>query len=950
MVYAPLLAEVPARLGGDVAGSLAALPFAASPLIDARVTPHRSIAVFLLAVASLTIRLPADAAPALTESYDGPTPSWRLPENPGAARIITQQRVRIDREEAPAGVEHVRFACPAGYSGVFLHLLGKAPVLAEWNAQVSFRGGRPGAQLAARVVFPQKAEAVGANKEPLYSIVRGAERYEEPGAWQTLSIDDLPRLVKRQARMLRAQGRHPSLDEKGAYVDCVALIVPGGSTGAEFWTDELVVEGVLVDEDDDKADQTDDAPEEHSVLNPESQTSQQSSLAVEPFSPAHGFRNGGSAFFPVVAWWQGEPFKTLHDLGFNTVALPQRPTAEQLTEARDLGLRIVCPPPSEPSAPRESASEATLQQALDTILAWRLSGSDELTLDAAQPLVARLRSHASWAARPLLVAPGRDFAPWSRLADGLVLPSGVSPFVGDRFAEAASQARPGTPLIARITLTHARRAQDQLRALAPTGKASAWRDPNQIEAAVWAAIAAGAEGLWFESSEPLAGAGIREQHATATVGLINLQVALVEPWLVAGERIGSIAGPGAADQATLFRRGRTKLVLFTAPPEPQRDAATQREGASPTFQRGPPGLVLPSISETAFAYTMSPAGLTRIPLERELGGMAIDPAAIEVGTPVLLTDDSVAVRNLGRRIASSARRAVTLQQSLAEAEMRAWRSVMSGGPDGTGQASSPVTAAVTRWISRSKAAQAAGDLPTAYNAAVSARSLLRRAEVEFDRKLNPSEQLLSSPLARQPATWVDEFRLRELLRALPRSGNLLAGGDFENLEVLRKTGWRHAQTADGGGDVSISARDPKHGARCLTLHGSGKRASAPSWIVSPATPLRAGQLVEVTGWARFQAEGEAAGSLAIVDSLGGEELAISVPPGEGWRPFRMIRRPAERTSLQLTFAVIGAGEASVDAVMIRPVLLEASPRSPLEPSLSETARGGRPQPRSDQLK
>jgi hypothetical protein len=90
------------------------------------------------------------------------------------------------------------------------------------------------------------------------------------------------------------------------------------------------------------------------------------------------------------------------------------------------------------------------------------------------------------------------------------------------------------------------------------------------------------------------------------------------------------------------------------------------------------------------------------------------------------------------------------------------------------------------------------------------------------------------------------------------------------------------------------------------------------WIVSPAVPVDAGNLLEITGWVRVDRPfGRDDGGLAILDTLGGPELSLVVQESSGWQPFRILRAAPKAAELRLTFAVTGTGSAKVDAVMVR---------------------------------
>lgn len=839
----------------------------------------------------------AIGAPGLVELFEGPTASWQQPADPGGTRIVAQQRVRVARHEESAGAERIRFQCQTGYSGVFLYPIGQAPVLEDFRLSLDYLGDRAGTRLAVRVVFPRAR--MPDRDEPLTCIVRGEARYESPGQWSTLEVAQLPRLVKRHVRLLRTEHQLATLDEREAYVDSIALIVPGGPQGAEFLIERLTLDGVVspdVSVRNGAMRNNDAPPGERSLLGKPRDTDSEVT-PVDIRLTSSGFREGPTPFFPRVCSSHGEAFETLAKLGFNTVGQTKVPLDEDHSQAAKHRLRLIAPPPT---------SEITNRH-LQTSLAWIIPEAiDEMAIDTVRPQMERIREAPSLASRPLLAAPVHGFASWSRLTDGLVLDAGGAELAGvDVFATAQTQALPGRPNLARIRLDYSAETRSQLQAFAPVGKARRWRSADAIEPAVWRAVAAGAKGIWLDSDSPLGGPGEHDQSISAVVELLNLKLSLVEPWLVGGEPAGQVLGRDRKPVASIFQRGRTRLVVGH-----RRETARQE-------------IVIPGVSETALAYRVTPAGVAPLKRRRTLGGVSVEAPALGPGSFVLLTDDRRAARDIHARLARTARRAINLQQEILLDELAEFELALAGAQPSVNLTG--VTPAVTRQISRAKASASSGDLLDAYLAADRGRQLLRSAEREYRQWLKPAAQLDSSPLTHLTATWSDELRLRQLLRALPRAGNLIAGGDFEELEQVRRSGWRHTQLGQATTKpmVELSPEAPAHGGSCLRITGqAGNSTSRPSaWITSPATEIAAGQLVEITGWIRLERETENHAALAIVDTLGGEELAIVVDTPGDWRPFRLLRRPVKTQDLQVKFALSGVGTASIDAVMIRPITL-----------------------------
>jgi hypothetical protein len=197
----------------------------------------------------------------------------------------------------------------------------------------------------------------------------------------------------------------------------------------------------------------------------------------------------------------------------------------------------------------------------------------------------------------------------------------------------------------------------------------------------------------------------------------------------------------------------------------------------------------------------------------------------------------------------------------------------------------------------------------------------------------------SNPLAFSEEQAADFALFQRSCLGLRGGANLLAGGDFEDVNQMTQLGWRHVQHTAPAVDthVELTATDPKHGRYCLALHVAPRAAQPQTsvielpcvWVISPAVPVDAGQMIEVTGWVRIdEALSDAGGGLQIFDSLGGPELSLVIRQTSGWQPFRLVRAVPESTELRLTLALAGLGSARLDAVMVRALAAPIARRLP----------------------
>ncbi|MCA9240796.1 MAG: hypothetical protein KDA37_11375, partial [Planctomycetales bacterium] len=635
----------------------------------------------------------------------------------------------------------------------------------------------------------------------------------------------------------------------------------------------------------------------------------------------HGFEIDNRMFYPRIVTHNGEALADLRQLGFNTVAFLERPTAELMKEAARQKLQVVCP-----CAPEEQLKSAELVQLWEPVIAWLLPAeTDEKAIDAGAAWVEQIRRTDIHLQRPVLATPSEGWLPWSRLTDGIVVvPRLISaPAMQNEVEHAVEEARrfaqPGTPLLAAVSATHSESFMRQAAAFAPAGTVTPWRTPTAVAREAELAATLGACGVWVKCDTSLADNPSRPQRARIGLSRLNVKLALLEPWLRDGVSAGRATTVGAEQTAAIFSRSRTMLLVPRI-----------ADPASPPA--APLKYIASGVSESSRAYELTPVSLRPTEIVRLAGGARI--SAGRADSLLLVTEDTRAAAEVGRRVATMAGRAASLEQAMAIAELQYAEShlsplVYSGGsrsPDAT------VLSQARREISLSKTAQSTRDLSGAYEHAVEANRILAEWGNERVAAALRSNSLESSPLANLPATIIDQQRLLGLIQPLSRGPNLLVGGNFENHQSAADSGWRHV-TRDSAGsatEVAFSDREAAIGKRSLSIKCDAETNDGSTGalvvITSPPVKLRAGELIEVTGLVRVEQVTDR-GTLTISDSLGGEELALSVDRPTAWRMFRLLRRSITEGPVTLRFAARGPITAGIDGVMVRAIELPSATKA-----------------------
>lgn len=869
----------------------------------------RLASVALLATAALPLRA-ADVV--LNEPFDGPNVSWRVAPS-SAVRVLAQLRTRAPDPTDPRTAERVVLACPAGYAARVEHEVGQLPVLDELSIEAVVRANRPGTQLAAEVVFPRSIDP--RTQQPHRTLVHG-HRYSAPGVWQTLQVDKLPLLAERQARLMNADPNQ-QVDHREAYVQRVVLVVPGGPGESLAEVDQLTARGIASgapNSGSGEASVLGTGGDEGPLLQAPGMANQQR----ESFEPLQVSRRGdtlsvaGTALVPRVAEHRGEPFELFTELGFNTVWLDKPPTEAQLRAARAAKLWVICPPP-----PSEELRDIAVDSVWQTVLAWSLGlDRDALSLDGTASQADEIRQ-IDPLQRPLLIGALDRQRRFAQLADVLV--RGRPIVVGDSFGDTESAALPllGCSPWTQLSLAWQEDARRQAELFAPRASHLGWHEPRALRCAALTAMSEGARGMVVRTPDRLGGTSPEARRLADQLQLLNRELHLVEPWLVSGKRIAGAELSNSDRTTTAWQLGRSRLVFI-----PPRQAGTTKAEA-------PIVLVVAGVPETARAHLLSPAGL--LPLEGRLvaGGYQVQLLHVDAGAWVVLTDDARSLAWAQRRIGNLAARSAQTQRDLAMAEVLELEAVESQLASPKQGVSSARLEPLKRGLQQCDQMLAGRQYSQTFHLA---GQLRHEASVEQQRleQLFAGRGFVSVPTRTELRLLPTHQALEQSLAMLPRGGNLLAGGDFEDLASTRGAGWQHANYAESQMTSSVEfVPGGYHGAASLRLTARDTARAAvlddgqPEpvvWISSPRVPVRPGSIVEITGWARVATGDAAAGRLLVVDSLGGDQLALRISATTGWQPFRLVRMAGDMRNLQLKLALTGPATADIDAVMIREVV------------------------------
>ncbi len=857
---------------------------------------------------------------------DGLQAAWR--DAGGDARYRVRQHQWIQGVlPGGRGCEWLQLEADGGSCVYFSREIGRPRVYEELVPSVWVKSDREGLQLAARIVLPRTTAA--RNGRPLATVITGPA-YSAVGGWQQLRFEGLVRRLNAQIRVLRMEFG-PQVDGREAYVDTLLLNVYGGPGVTNVWIGEVEVAGfVTVDETRHQANGADMANRSAAAG---------AAQAVEPRMPAVRMVGGelridGRPMFPRIVQRQGEPWEVLKRLGFNAVWLERLPTWEELEEARRLGLWLVCPPPhptseNSPGGPPPLPMTAIGSQ-FDGVLAWNLgSNLAPSELEATRRWADQVRVADRRDPRPLICRPTSDLHGFSGVTDLLLAdrrPLGTSLDLADYGQWLRKQlllARASTSIWATVQTQPSEALRRQLAALEPATPPPVAVAPEQMRLLAYTAIASGARGLLFLSDTPLDAPDPETRQRAAAVQLLNLELELLEPWAAAGSFITGAEGnvPEVSGTMLLTPHARLLLPIWLAP---------AAQYVAPQSATNVLSLRVPGVPEGNNAYEITPGGVQPVLHSFGAGGELVTLNEFGLTSQVLLAHDPKVIDDVRRRAESTGRLAAELQRQLAAYRLQSVQAAaVLLAPRTPIRPSAAWLQSAQRSLQTCDGQLAASDWAgAALSAERSGRALRLIERAYWEAATKELQSPVTSPAAVRFDTLPLHWRFRDRIKVSGFGPNLLAGGDFEDLNTMLRAGWQYlqrrtpnVQTAADlvpeaahsgrlGLRLKAAAEDPEHPPAVLE--------AAPLIFVTPPVPVEAGQVVCIYGWVNVPASivGNVDG-LLIIDSLSGEALADRIQRTNGWRQFAMYRVAAQSGTMSVIFALSGLGEARIDDVAIQ---------------------------------
>ena len=330
---------------------------------------------------------------------------------------------------------------------------------------------------------------------------------------------------------------------------------------------------------------------------------------------------------------------------------------------------------------------------------------------------------------------------------------------------------------------------------------------------------------------------------------------------------------------------------------------------APLAAANPLTLTLPGIPESSNIFELSAGRLQPLRHRREAGGTQVKLEEFGLTSLLFLAQDPLIIEAVTRRAAANGKRTAALERYLAAQKLDTVTRVLGqiGGRTPPQKNPGQDLDAAREDLKACDARLASGDdaMASAYarRAMMPLRKLERTAwETAMKGRDSPVAIPGTSSFTALPWHWA----LVDRTAAMRPGRNLLPGGDFENIDLMVRYGWRHFQHVTPGIQsaadlVPDAAHAGRLGLRLTVRSNTPQNPPAviempPLWVTSPAVPVQAGQIVRIHGWVNVPtAITGSVNGLLVVESLTGEEMALRLDKTTGWREFRCCgscRKPA----------------------------------------------------------
>ncbi|MEX2285700.1 MAG: hypothetical protein WD648_01345 [Planctomycetaceae bacterium] len=924
-----------------------------------------------LALACMSLAPVLGAPKEFVEGFEEPLTSWHVGFDKSQAKLLSHRR--HDHVHRPGGARSESLELDVGRQGAIVqlqHALPPAQRIDDLVLSVWVRSNRPGAVLSMRIVFPHHVDP--RTNKPLQIVVHGGA-YTTPGKWQELKCTALDRQIQEHITLLRAGLRQPNIDPRGLYVDQAILTTRAESGTVELFIDDMTFGPIVTPVE---AAPVVQAASENGETEPRSQ------LRHDRFSV------DGRDFFMLMAAYHSEPLDELKREGFNAVWIPDYQDEQLLTELSKHGLGAIATPPRAIGADGRTATMRDVgftpfSPKTSPILAWYVGTNIPVeALDELKGWCDQTQS-ADPMQRPIMA----DVAAEERIFSRHVPMLGASRHIVNttldfkQYREWLIQkqrlARPGSYFWTWIQ-TEPSSANSRWREAA--GRVPIVIEPEQIRLQVYAAFCAGSRGIGYWKWRPMNDEYPGALERRLMISQLNLEAKLLEPFLATGKpfahepfTVETPAQQKVGQRRLDFRNTRAELeegraLMRDDAIRARRDALKSKELEATVIRTNFGVLVLPvwyqqdaqyvprklaannakikveGVDETAAAWEVSTTHIRSCQSKAIPGGVEITLPFFDTTAAVIFTSNPQVINEIRDKIKQLSPESARVSVELAKAKLE--RTSLVNDELETldhGQADAPQQLARARQtLQQAEAALARQSYHEAREMSGYVLQSLRSLQsAHWDEAVETFGSPIASPYTVCFQTLPDHWRMIDRLGKSTYNvdSNLLRSGDFEDIDTMKLAKWEHAQNAvenvRADAELYPSAQQGRYCLRLIAVPQAGKDApeavtEAPVTVTTPPMPVRAGQIIHISGWVKVSTSitGNPNGAI-LYDSLLGTVGALRwYEATDRWERFVAVREVQRSGEFTITMSLTGLGVVQFDD-------LRAVPHNPAPEAIAD---------------
>jgi hypothetical protein len=861
-----------------------------------------------------------------SDSFETPQTKWSLLKTDG--RVVNTSHGKDTRVyHHGSQSEHIQLVSGLATFIHYRYITPHVKLIDEINPSLWVRASRSPIQLIAQVVLPRSINPQ--TGQPLEIMIRG-DSYTTPLHWQKLAITSIRTRLQNQIPSLRSQFG-PQVDGRQAYIKAVILNAYSTQGTLDLWIDSFHMQTPYIGLTNPVEQQTALANFQSPQTNPTS-NAQSHSNRVEIKDSV--LLVNGIPFMPRVIEHNGESLAYLHQLGFNTVALKHFPTHQQLEDAYRLNLKLIVPP----NLNGELSPTASTEPILNWNLGLHQRESTLETLQATSQLIEMLPAELT---RPTVATAAHQFKQVSRYADLVILnwqplhSSLTLEQSSNQITQAMNELRRGTPYWISIATQISPVLLQQQYSMIQSQSSTQPPQPtsfqgqttisyDQLAMVTHRSLAMGARGIHFQSFSRLDRTDKETMLRIRVLERLNRELQLIEPWISGGTSTGAVISPLEHHSIYMTKTGRTRLVwLFNRGDHEQ---IVTRPNDDELISFGVPGVPV-----TYLPYHVNYSAIHRIRTNRGSNNrITVNPTAPY--SLVVMTADPLVRDYIQRRIYANRQRILQLSYDILQLELsrvqnlRTFDSLTATSLTATSLTDTFNQATASLRSSRNVVATNQWDV--AYQHLTAAENSLRKIRFQVWEALNQYDHnLVSNPLSLHTSTFVESAWTTLRLQQSTWSPNLLPGSSMEDLNQMRRGGWKHHRDPNHSVKslVEITSNNPLEGNRCLRIQAwqdpsiaASSLLSAPVWISSPSVAVQAGDVLRIHGWVNIPAPLKHQGDgLVIYDSITSTVLADRFHHTAGWQSFTLYRIADSDGEATVSFALMGLGAVNIDNISIQ---------------------------------